>query len=201
VWHRNLEKEMKKILNQDVPLELRNQILLYHSTATLADSERAEVFGLPAGCRIREGAKIISPENLTIGENCWIGENAILDASGTLTIGSNTSIGLSVFVWTHDSHVMNKEGNNTKSNNHKIKRKPTKVGNNCFIAGHTVIMPGVTIGDNCIIGPMSVVYKDLPEGSVYTPYRDMFNAVEKNKILEARIDDLEAKLEGILHAK
>jgi BMFP domain-containing protein YqiC len=29
----------------------------------------------------------------------------------------------------------------------------------------------------------------------------MFNAVEKNKILEARIDDLEAKLEGVLHAK
>ncbi len=64
-----------------------------------------------------------------------------------------------------------------------------------------MIMPGVTIGDNCIIGPMSVVYKDLAEGSVYTPYRDMFNAVEKNKILEARIDDLEAKLEGVLHAK
>lgn len=187
---------MRKILKKDVSLELRNQILLYHSTATLSDSERAEVFGLPVGCRIREGAKIICPENLTIGENCWIGENAILDASGRLEIGSNTSIGLSVFVWTHDSHILNKEGNNTKSNNHKIKRKPTKVGNNCFVAGHTVIMPGVNIGDNCVIGPMSVVYEDLPTGAIYTPYREMYDLVDKNKLLEARINELEAKLAG-----
>jgi acetyltransferase-like isoleucine patch superfamily enzyme len=190
-----------EVINKDVSVELRNQILLYHSTATLADSERAAVLGLPEGCRIREGAKIISPENLTIGENCWIGENAILDASGILSIGNNTSIGLSVFVWTHDSHVMNKEGDNTKSNNHKIKRKPTKVGSNCFIAGHTVIMPGVTIGDNCIIAPMSVVYKDLPEGSVYTPYRDMLKMKEKNGSLEERIDILETKLKGLLNER
>lgn len=185
---------MNNILNEDVPLELREQILLYHSTATLADSERAKVLGLPDGCRIREGAKIISPENLTLGQNCWIGENAILDASGLLTIGSNTSIGLSVFVWTHDSHLMNKEGDNLKSNNHKIKRKPTNIGSHCFIAGHSVIMPGVTIGDNCIIGPMSVVYKDLPHGSIYTPYRDMVNMLDKNAKLEHRIEQLESIL-------
>jgi acetyltransferase-like isoleucine patch superfamily enzyme len=190
---------MNKILDENVPLELRNQILLYHSTATLADSERAKVLGLSEGCRIREGAKIISQENLTIGKNCWIGENAILDASGILTIGSETSIGLSVFVWTHDSHLMNKEGNNQKSNNHKIKRKPTSIGSNCFIAGHSVIMPGVTIGDNCIIGPMSVVYKDLPEGSIYTPYRDMFGLIEKNKSLTTRVTDLENKIERLLN--
>lgn len=185
---------MNSILDAEVSLALREQILLYHSTATLADSERAKVLGLPEGCRIREGAKIISPENLTIGHNCWIGENSILDASGMLSVGSNTSIGLSVFVWTHDSHIMNKEGNNLKTNNHKIKRKPTNIGSNCFIAGHTVIMPGVTIADNCIIGPMSVVYKDLPANSVYTPYRDMFNILEKNAKLERRIEKLEAML-------
>ncbi len=189
---------MKKIIHEDVSVELRNQILLYHSTATLADSERAQVLGLPEGCRIREGAKIISPENLTIGENCWIGENAILDASGFLSVGSNTSIGLSVFVWTHDSHLMNKEGNNLKSNNHKIKRKPTNIGSNCFIAGHSVIMPGVTVGDNCIIGPMSVVYKDLPDGAVYTPYRDMYNESGKIKSLKKRITELEEKVDNLL---
>lgn len=192
---------MNKILDENIPLELRNQILLYHSTATLADSERAKVLGLPKGCRIREGAKIISPENLILGENCWVGENAILDASGMLSIGSNTSIGLSVFVWTHDSHKMNKEGNNLKSNNHKIKRKPTNIGDNCFVAGHSVIMPGVTIGDNCIIGPMSVVYKDLPAGSVYTPYRDMFSLIEKNTSLTRRISELEDKMDRLLNDK
>jgi len=192
---------MKKILSNDITLELREQILLYHSTATLADSERAQVLGLPSGCRIREGAKIISPKNLTLGENCWIGENAILDASGFLTIGNETSIGLSVFVWTHDSHVMNKEGNNKKTNNDKIKRKSTSIGRNCFIAGHSVIMPGVHIGDGCIIGPMSVVYKDLPAGSIYTPYRDMFGLIHKNKELTDRVSKLESKMDELLNDK
>jgi len=64
-----------------------------------------------------------------------------------------------------------------------------------------VVMPGVTIGDNCTIGPMSVVYEDLPEGTVYSPYRDMFNLVKQNKTLKARIDDLEAKLGNIIDTK
>ncbi|PHZ84845.1 acyltransferase [Paremcibacter congregatus] len=170
---------------------LRQQILLYHSTATMADSERANVLGLPEGCRIREGAKIISQEKLSIGTNCWIGENAILDASGGLEVGSSTSIGLSVFVWTHDSHLMNIDGDNSREDNHRIKRRATKIGNNCFIAGHSVIMPGVTIGDSCIIGPLSVVYNDLPDNSTYTPYRDFYK--QKNTItkLEKRIMELE----------
>ncbi|TMS60475.1 acyltransferase [Pseudoalteromonas sp. S3173] len=188
-------------LDDSVSLELRNQILLYHSTATLADSERAKVLGLPEGTRIREGAKIISQDKLTIGRNCWIGENAILDASGILKIGSETSIGLSVFIWTHDSHLMNKEGNNQKSNNHKIKRKPTNIGSNCFIAGHSVIMPGVTIGDNCIIGPMSVVYKDLAAGTVYTPYREMYGLIHKNELLTSRVLELEDKMSRLINEK
>lgn len=182
---------MKQRLHDDISLELREQILLYHSTATLADSERAAVLGLPSGCRIREGAKIIAPDQLTIGENCWIGENAILDASGHLEIGKSTSIGLSVFVWTHDSHLMNKQSKNTKDDNKLIIRKKTIIGDNCFIAGHSVIMPGVTIGNHCIIGPMSVVYKDLPDHSVYAPYRDMYKLIGENKKLKLRIENLE----------
>lgn len=94
----------------DPRTELRSSILSYESTRFMTDVERAKYFGLPEGCRIRDGAKIISPEKLTIGEFCWIGEGAILDASGGLEIGSHTSIGLSVFVWTHDSHKLNISG-------------------------------------------------------------------------------------------
>ena len=51
-------------------------------TFSMTDVERAKFLGLPKGCRIRENAKIISQENLKIGNNVWIGESAILDASG-----------------------------------------------------------------------------------------------------------------------
>ena len=113
--------------------QLRDEILRRLIGQYLTDDERAEFFGLPKGCRIREGAKIISPDNLEIGECCWIGENSVLDASGGLEIGSHTSIGLSVFIWSHTSHLANLSGSNESGSN-LIQRKSTKIGSNCFIA-------------------------------------------------------------------
>lgn len=182
---------MNSFIDKDVSLELRNQILLYQASFGLADTERAKILGLPEGCRMREGAKILYPNQLKMGRNCWIGENAVLDASGHLSIGSDTSIGLAVYIWTHDSHKVNLFGENLPKNNHLIKRKSTKIGNNCFIAGHTVIMPGVTIGNNCVVAPMSVVYKDLPDNTIYTPYRNMLKKMEKIDQLEKRLKELE----------
>lgn len=187
---------------EETSWEIRRQILMYESSRLMSDKERAKYLNLPDGCRIREGAKIICPEKLVIGQNCWIGENAILDASGGLKIGSNTSIGLGVLVWTHDSHLLNMEANNTPENKSKIKRKSTVIGDNCFIGGPSVIMPGVKIGNNCVVAPMSVVFNNLPDGSVCRPYRDMQRSLAKNEVklkaLEDKILVLEAKLRDVL---
>lgn len=83
---------------------IRRQILTYRATELMNDRERAAWLGLPNGCRIRENAKIIAPENLTLGEHVWIGEGAILDAQGGLAIGDHTQMGLNVMVWSHSSH-------------------------------------------------------------------------------------------------
>lgn len=178
----------------DVPAHIREQIYRQNASFCMADSERAKFFGLPDGCRIRESAKIISPENLSIGVNCWIGEGAIIDASGKLTIGDNTSIGLSVFIWTHDSHRLNIRGTNTREHNQKIARKETSVGSNCFIAGPSVIMPGVKIGDKCVIGPMSVVYEDLPDRTIYQPYKTMLTMQGEIDELKRELSELRAEI-------
>lgn len=183
--------------DEATPWEIRKQILDYQTTAYMSDIERAVYFGLPEGCRMRENAKILAPQNLKIGKNCWIGEGAILDASGYLTIGDNVTIGVDVLVWTHDSHQVNLSGENTRSNNHKIKRRPTTIGNNSYIVGPSVIMPGVTIGDKCIIAPMSVVYEDLPDGSIYRPYKQLITAHQNEKLLLDRIENLENELKEI----
>lgn len=171
--------------------ELREQILKYFASSTMTDVERAKLLGLPEGCRIREGAKIISPENLKIGKNVWIGENAILDASGGLEIGDNTQIGLGVLIWTHHSYVSAILGHNTKSNKKYIERQPTKIGSNCAISGPTVIMSGVTIGNKCLIAPMSVVHNDVKSNSVFKPYDDLLKLKEtmsqKIKHLESEV--------------
>lgn len=176
--------------------ETREQILKYNATFSMTDAERANFLGLPNGCRIRENAKIISQNKLEIGENCWIGEGAILDASGGLEIGSNTSIGLNVMVWTHDSHKLNIRGKNTQEANKGIVRKKTKIGKNCFIAGPSVIMPGVTIGDKCIIAPMSVVYEDLPDRTIYQPYKEFYSFKTKIFELEKKMKAIEEKLKN-----
>ena len=150
---------------------------------------------MPDGCRIRENAKIISKENLNIGEHCWIGEGAILDASGGLTIGAHTSIGLNVFVWTHDSHSLNIRSKNTREASKLIKRKPTKIGERCFIAGPSVILAGVTIGDKCIIPPMSVVSEDLPEGTIFNnPHSPKFlnELIQRVEYLEEKVSKLKS---------
>lgn len=127
----------------------------------LTDEERAKFWGLPKGCRMRENAKIIAPENLICGEYVWIGEGAVLDASGGLEIGSHTSIGLNVMIWSHTSFLTNLTMNNEPGSD-LIARAKTTIGSGCFIAGPSVIYHGITMGDKTVVLPMSVINKNLP---------------------------------------
>jgi len=145
--------------------ELRNMILEYFISFLMTDDERADLNGLPEGCRMRENAKIYSPEKLQCGKHVWIGENAKLDASGGLHIGDHTSIGLNVDIWSHTSYLANLTfSNHPKSS--LIEHNLTKIGSGCFIAGPSVIYPGVHIGDRVVVLPMSVVSKDIPSNSI-----------------------------------
>ncbi len=145
--------------------KLRSQILQHFIGLVMTDEERAHLMNLPKGCRMRENAKIISPEHFECGEYVWIGEGAILDASGGLSIGDHTSIGLNVFIWSHTSYLTNLTFNNIMDSP-LIERTPTNIGRGCFIAGPSVIYPGVTIGDRVVALPMSVITKDVPDNSL-----------------------------------
>ncbi len=159
--------------------KLRNDILRRFIGLVMTDDERASMFDLPEGCRMREGAKILSPEKFKCGKYVWIGENSVLDASGGLEIGDHTSIGLSVFIWSHTSHLANLSMNNIIGSP-LIIYKPTKIGNGCFIVGPSVINPGVTIGNKVMVLPMSVVTKDIPDYTLVVGAP----AVEKKKLNE-----------------
>ena len=153
---------MEELFNKSARnLALRSSVLKTFISSVMTDDERAKLWGLPEGCRMRENAKIISPEKLKIGQYVWIGEGAVLDASGGLEIGSHTSIGLNVCIWSHTSFLANLTMNNVIGNP-LIARAKTTIGSGCFISGPTVIYKGVTIGDKTVIMPMSVINKDLP---------------------------------------
>jgi acetyltransferase-like isoleucine patch superfamily enzyme len=144
---------------------LRPHILTDLVGQFMNDQERAKLFGLPETTRIRERAKVISPDRLKIGDHCWIGEGAVLDASGGMEIGEHTSIGLNCLIFTHSSWLANMMLEN-HSGTDLIERKPVRIGKGCFIGGNSVIMPGVTIGDFATVQPLSVVAKDVPERSL-----------------------------------
>lgn len=145
--------------------QLRPEIIRRLLAEIMTDDERAAYYGLPNGCRIREGSKIIGKENFKCGEYVWIGEDAILDASGGLEIGSHTSIGLSTYIWSHTSPMTNLTLSNF-SGSPLIERLPTKIGSGVFIGGPSVIFPGVTIGDKVIVTPLSVINRDVPSYSI-----------------------------------
>jgi acetyltransferase-like isoleucine patch superfamily enzyme len=144
---------------------LRPHILTELVGQFMNDQERAKLFGLPETTRIRERAKVISPDRLKMGDHCWIGEGAVLDASGGMEIGEHTSIGLNCLIFTHSSWLANMMLEN-HSGTDLIERKPVRIGKGCFIGGNSVIMPGVTIGDFATVQPLSVVAKDVPERSL-----------------------------------
>jgi acetyltransferase-like isoleucine patch superfamily enzyme len=172
---------------------LRKQILTYSMSSVMTDDERAKLLGLPKGCRIRENAKILCPENFRCGEYVWIGEGAILDASGGLEIGDHTSIGLYVLVWTHTSYMANVTFGN-KIGSELIERKPTKIGRGCFVAGHSVIYSGVTIGDRTVILPMTVVTKDVPGNCIIA-------GSPASKIRDLTDEDIEKEVERIMMSR
>lgn len=151
------DSERNRALRKDIIRRLLSQVL--------TDDERAALYKLPTGCRMRENAKIISPEKLNCGEYVWIGEGAMLDASGGLSIGSHTTIGGGVFVWTHHSILPNILHENYPGSD-KIVRKSTTIGSGCYIVGHTVINPGTRIGDDVVILPMTVITTDIPSGTI-----------------------------------
>lgn len=180
------------VFDPDAPRELREQILRYQMAAGLTDQERARFFGLPAGCRMREGAKIICPENLVCGQHVYIGEHALLDASGGLEIGDHTGIGTMVCLWTHSSHKAHRLGANTPGSD-QIERKPVRIGAGCMIAGPAAVLPGVTIGDRVLVTPMSLVHRDVPSGAVFSNVRELEGQV---KDLQGQIDELRRRLDA-----
>ncbi|MBI4549592.1 MAG: acyltransferase [Candidatus Omnitrophica bacterium] len=170
-------------LDEDFDPKMRNQILLHYAASVLSDRERARLFGLPEGCRIRERAKILNPENFKCGKYVWIGEGAVLDAQGGLTIGDYTQVGLNVMVWSHHSYKAALMSQTCKSKK-GITYKPTKIGNNCFISGPTVIDAGVTIGDRVLVSPFTFIDKDIPDDTVVSSHRDFRDLMNRVKELE-----------------
>ncbi len=188
-----------EIFEPDTPIELRHQILRYQVTQTLTDRERSSFLGLPEGCRIREGAKILCQEKLKLGKYVWIGENAILDAQGGLEIGDYTQIGLCMYIWSHSSHKQALAGKTGLDPEHTyITYKKTTIGSNCFLPGPGCIAAGVTIGNNVIVQPCTMITEDIPDGSVVGTARTIKKLESQVKKYQEQLKQMNEQIQEIL---
>jgi len=159
------ESDDFKLSDTERTRSLRLELLTRALSVVMTDDERARLNGLPAGCRMRENAKILVPDQLVCGDHVWIGEGVIVDASGGLEIGDHTTLGSGSYIWSHSSVMANILMDN-RSGNPYIVRSRTRIGRGTFIGGPSVVYPGVSIGDRCIVMPMSVVTSDVPDNTM-----------------------------------
>lgn len=154
-----------KLSDTERARSLRLELLMRALSVVMTDDERAQLYGLPKGCRMRENAKILVPDKLACGDHVWIGEGAIVDASGGMEIGDHTTLGTGSYIWSHSSVMANVMMDN-RSGNPYIVRSKTRIGSGTFIGGPSVVYAGVSIGDRCIVMPMSVVTSDVPDNTM-----------------------------------
>lgn len=109
--------------------------------------------------------KIISPENLEIGENVHLDENSFINAGGNAFIGDNTHIGRNLILNTIEH---NYTGTHLPINDQVIKKKVI-IGKNVWIGMNVCILPGTVIGDGCIIAMGTTVSGDIPPLSIVRP--------------------------------
>ena len=161
VW----QSDSFKLSDDERTRGLRLELLKRALGTVMTDSERARLNGLSPGCRMRENAKILSPENLVCGDHVWIGEGVIVDASGGLEIGDHTTLGSGSYIWSHSSAMANILMDN-RPGNAFIVRARTRIGKGTFIGGPSVVYSGVSIGNRCLVMPMSVVTSDVPDNTM-----------------------------------
>lgn len=134
-------------------------------------------------------AKIVYPENISIGDEvviddyCFlygVGEGieignfshivvgSIIQSGGLLKIGNFCGIAhrCVVLAASDDYQGDGFIGLKVLEKYRNTEFSPVTLGNHVHVGAGSIILPGVTIGDGCSIGAGSLVTKDLPEWSI-----------------------------------
>jgi acetyltransferase-like isoleucine patch superfamily enzyme len=144
--------------------DLRQETFKKHhrhvSTGDLLTSrwETAQSYGFGEGTSCYDNVLILGA--VKVGRNCWIGPNVILDGSGNLSIGDHVDICAGVQIYTHSTVRRVLSGGLEP-----VDYASTRIGSRVYIGPQSVIEMGVTIGDNVVIGALSLVDRDIPDGT------------------------------------
>lgn len=122
--------------------------------------ELLQAFGakLGRGVIIRSRVDISHPWRLTIGDHVWLGEEVKILSLARVTIESNVCISQRAFLCT-GSHDFRSPGFN-------LVTKPIVIRERSWIAAQVFVAPGVTFGPDSMARAGSVVFEDVPAGTI-----------------------------------
>lgn len=94
---------------------------------------------------------------IKIGENTAVGLGVQMDIfhPEKISIGSNTTIGYSTTILTHET------------TQNEFREGEVEIGSNVLIGANTTILPGVKIGDGATVSAHSLVNRDVPENTSF----------------------------------
>lgn len=138
---------------------------------------------------IHEAAKIVTAEEMEVGDSVIIDDFAFILAGGGVRLGSFVHIGSHAFIGGGGGVVMedfsglsggvrvytgNEDYLGGQLTNPTVPapwrvatRAPVHIGRHAIVGSGTVILPGVTIGEGTAVGALSVVSRDLEPWTVY----------------------------------
>ena len=103
------------------------------------------------------------PAAFAIGRHSVLGAETMINVWEDVRIGDMSAIGARTMIVTHGTALPYTEG-------YWVRFAPVAIGDRVWIGSGVFIQPGITIGNEVFVNAMSVVKKDLPDGSVAEGY-------------------------------
>jgi acetyltransferase-like isoleucine patch superfamily enzyme len=142
------------------------------------------------GCAVKiyHMAKIINPQNISIGDGCQIDDFTFINGgqglcigkhvhftyfssltgTGTANIGDYAGIAAGARIYTATNVHENAWSMSAVApdNLQKIQEGHVEIGDCCFIGTNSVVLPNVRIGEGSVVGALSLVNKDIEPWSI-----------------------------------
>lgn len=106
---------------------------------------------------------VYGPATFAIGRHSVLGAETMVNVWEDVRIGDMSAIGARSMIVTHGTALPYTEG-------YWVKFAPVTIGDRVWVGSGVFIQPGITIGNECFVNAMSVVKRDLPDGSVAEGY-------------------------------